>query len=251
MRIIPIKTDIVTKHDSIEKLIDRYITRVSENSVVIVTSKIISIIQGDVVSIDSDKSELIYKESEKYLLPENNPFRSTITITGHKLSAAAGIDESNADNVFVLLPSKVQSVANELRVNLQKKYSVVNIGVIITDSRSSPLYLGTHGVAMAYSGIKPLKDYIGTNDLFGRKIQVSRLNIVNGIASAAVTLMGEGEESTPIAIATELDADIFSNSNPTELEISEQYYEIENDLYAELLQTDKWLNGGGGFLARQ
>jgi F420-0:gamma-glutamyl ligase len=251
MRIIPIKTNIISQHDFIENVVDRYIASISENSVLVITSKIISIMQNDVVSIKSDKSELIHTECEMYLLPENNPFRSTITITGHKLSAAAGIDESNADNLFVLLPSKVQAVANKLRTFLQEKYSVKNIAVIITDSRSSPLYLGTHGVAMAYSGIKPLKDYIGTKDLFGREIQMSRLNIVNGIASGAVTVMGEGLESTPLALVTELDLDLFCASDPTDSELNEQFYKLDNDLYAELLQSNDWKKGGGGFLARQ
>jgi F420-0:gamma-glutamyl ligase len=251
MRVTPIKTNIISNNDSIQNLLDTYITDISENSVLVVTSKIISIMQGDVVSIDTDKVTLIQEECERYIPPSNNPFHSTITITGHKLSAAAGIDESNADNVYVLLPSKVQVVANKLRSYLQDKYSVTNIAVIITDSRSSPLYLGTHGVAMAYSGIKPLKDYIGKKDLFGREILVSRLNVVNGIASAAVTMMGEGIESTPLAVVSELDTSIFCNNNPTEVEINEQFYELENDLYAELLRSDLWIDGGGGFLARQ
>lgn len=251
MQVTPVKTNVVSQKDSLENLIDVYISGISENSVLVVTSKIISIMQGDVIGLEINKSELIYRECEYYIDPDTNPFHSTITITGHKLSAAAGIDESNADNVYVLLPSKVQDVANKLRSYVQEKYAVSNIAVIITDSRSSPLYLGTHGVAMAYSGIKPLKDYIGTKDLFGREIQVSRLNIVNGIASGAVTVMGEGLESTPLAIVTKLDSDLFCATDPTVSELNEQFYEANVDLYAELLQTNKWQKGGGGFLARQ
>ena len=44
------------------------------------------------------------------------------------------------------------------------------VGVIITDSKTTPLRWGTSGVAISYSGFSPLKNYIGSPDIFGKEM---------------------------------------------------------------------------------
>lgn len=56
------------------------------------------------------------------------------------------------------------------------------------------------GVALGYAGFAPLKNYIGTPDLFGRKLQHTQANLVNALAVSAVLVMGEGAERRPLAV---------------------------------------------------
>lgn len=247
MKILPYKTKAVEAGDDLFAILKSSIMSLEEKSVLCISSKIIALCQGDVCPADADKMQLIKEECEWYLPPETNKFGSTITITGHKLAAAAGIDESNAHGTLVLLPSHILQTATSVHKWLMQTYGVKNVGVVIIDSRSTPLNLGTTGQALTAVGIQPLKDYRGKVDIFGREIVVSRLNIVNCLASAAVLAMGEGDERLPIATIEQLD----------QVEFSQDYqgdaldYEIDNDLYAALLKSDLWQPGGGGYMRRQ
>lgn len=197
--------------------------------------------------LSADKHQLIKDECEWYLPPETNPFGSTITITGHKLAAAAGIDESNVQDSYVLLPSHIDRTAHSIQRWFMRTYAVDSIGVLIVDSRSTPLNLGTTGQVIAYARIQPINDYRGKNDLFGRTITISRLNVLNCLASAATLAMGEGSERTPIVVI----------EDTTQITFSQNYsgdtldYDKRQDLYAKLLATDAWQVGGRGYLKRQ
>src|SRR6266508_2193439 len=71
----------------------------------------------------------------------------------------------------------------------------------ITDSKTAPLRVGVTGVTLAYSGFQALNDYVGTKDLFGRAWRMIKVNVVDALATAAVLVMGEGSEQTPLASA--------------------------------------------------
>lgn len=239
------KAPLVEPNDDLFMVLSKTLLDVKDKSIIIVSSKIVSLCQGQVVPLDTNKRQLIASECEWYLPADSNPFNSTITITGHKLAAAAGIDESNAHNCFVLLPKNTKKVAQQIRQWAIDTFTIIDVGVVIIDSRSIPLNLGTVGQALAYDGIQPLKDYRGTNDLFGREILVSRLSTINCLASAAILVMGEGTEQMPVAVITD------TNISFTDTVTEPLDYPLDQDLYSQLLKSEKWIKGGGNYLSRQ
>jgi dihydrofolate synthase / folylpolyglutamate synthase len=247
MNISPIKTHTITSADTdIFKILDTYLPELQEQTIVAVTSKIVSITQGRVVPVgEADKDKLIEEESEYYLPREENPYGVSFTITNGTLAASAGIDESNADGKYVLWPKDPQESANAIREHLAKSKGLREVGVIITDSRTMPMLWGVTGMTIGYSGFTPLKDYIGTPDLFGRDFVFEKLNVADSLAAAATVVMGEGNESTPIAIISDVSFVQFQDRNPTEEELASLRIDRQTDLYAPFLNSAPWRKGRG------
>lgn len=245
MKITAIKTHKITVHDTdLLQILDRYLPEVSEGSIVAVTSKVVALCEGRVVKTDqTDKESLIKKEAEYYLPRASSKYGVSLTITGGQLIATAGIDESNADGYFVLWPEDAQKSANSIRKYLQEKFQIKQLGVIITDSKTTPLRWGVTGTAIAYSGFQPLHDLIGTPDLFGRELKMTKVNIVDGLAGAAVLVMGEGTEQTPLAIIEEVGFVQFVSENPSQIELKSLRIELEDDIYQPILSTADWQKG--------
>jgi F420-0:gamma-glutamyl ligase len=63
-----------------------------------------------------------------------------------------------------------------------------------------PGRIGTIGVAIANAGFEPTEDERGNKDLFGRILRVSFRAISDSLATVAVAVMGEGNESLPAAV---------------------------------------------------
>jgi putative folate metabolism gamma-glutamate ligase len=247
MKVTPIKTHKITVDDSdLIKILDKYLIIFPEKSVLAITSKIVSITEGRFVKIGGvDKDELIKKESQFYLPREQNPYNVSITIARNMLAATAGIDESNGDGYYILWPKDPQRTANDVCRYLKRRFSLKDVGVIITDSKTTPMRWGVTAIALAYSGFKPLKDYIGKKDLFGRKFEFEKLSIVDSLAGAASVVMGEGAEQTPMAIISDLPFVEFQDRNPTVKELKELCISIDEDLYGPFLKNMKWKKGKG------
>lgn len=157
---------------------------------------------------------------------------------------SAGIDESNGNGYYILWPKNPQNTANLIREYLVKKFKLNNLGVIIVDSKTTPLRWGVTGVAVSHSGFSALNNYIGTDDIFGKKFRVEKVNVADGLAASAVLVMGEGNEQTPIAIIEETPFVNFKNKNPSVEELKELAITIEDDLYGQILKSVKWKKGG-------
>jgi len=245
MKIDPIKTKRVTAKDrSIFQILDESITALEDGSIVAITSKIISICEGRVKHKNSvDKDDLIINESDRYISKNLSKYGFYFTITNNRLIPTAGIDESNGNGYYVLWPKNPQSTANKIREHLAKKHNLKRLGVVITDSTCQPLTWGTTGIAIAHSGFCALKNYIGTKDLFYRKLKVTQANISGGIASAAVLAMGEGAEQTPICIVSDAPFIKFQDRNPTVKELSSLAIDPAEDLFAPFIMAVKWKTG--------
>lgn len=263
MIINPIKTRVfIPPKDDLFALLKESLSpdMVSDNSVVIVTSKIVSIGQGRCIKIDDvkDKDKLIEGESDLYLPRDKVPAAQTkagaslaskrweksvmLTIKDNIMIPTSGIDESNAADYYILWPERPFEVAKEIYTFLKNEFNLKNFGVIISDSHTVPLRWGTMGIALSYWGFYPLKDYRGTKDIFGREMKISQLNIADSLATAGVLAMGEGNEQTPIAVVNDIpsikfgDFD-FEKENP--LAIAR-----EEDIYGPLLNNIEWEKGG-------
>ncbi len=247
MQIKTIKTHKITREDkSIFEILGKYLPGFEDNSILCVTSKIVSITEGRIAPIQSsNKDELVEKESEYFLPKEENIYGFHLTITQNLLIPAAGIDESNGNGYYILWPKNPQESANKIREYLVDKFKVKHIGVIITDSKTTPLRWGTTGVGIAYSGFAPLNNYIGKPDLFGREMRVTQSNIMDGLSAGAVAVMGEGQEQTPLAIVTQIPNVQFQDRNPTQEEIEQLKIDLDTDVYSSILKRAPWKKGKG------
>jgi F420-0:gamma-glutamyl ligase len=90
------------------------------------------------------------------------------------------------------------------------------------------------GVALGYAGFKGIRDYRGTKDLFGRVLKMSRTDVADSLATAAVLEMGEGSERQPLAVITHARIDITEKVDRNELKIA-----LRDDLYYPLFRRIK------------
>ncbi len=227
MIITPIKTRIFAEGENLANFITKHIKRLPEQTVLVVTSKIVALAEKRTVIIENiqTKVELIKKESD-YAVPTKHVW---LTIKDGMVMATAGIDESNANGKLILLPKDSFKSAYKLRMVLKRHYKVKNLGILITDSRTIPWRAGVAGVALGYAGFKGIKSYVGDRDIFGRKFRFERTNVADSLATAAVLTMGEGNEQQPLAIMTETGIEFCDKIHRKELRI-----DILDDMYAPL-----------------
>ncbi|OGK17885.1 hypothetical protein A2866_00515 [Candidatus Roizmanbacteria bacterium RIFCSPHIGHO2_01_FULL_39_8] len=242
MKITPIKTHKIAPYkESIFGVLDKYIRVLHDDSIIVVTSKIVSVCEGSIIkTTDIDKEELIEKEADLYLPPVETKYNYHLTIKNNLMVFAAGIDESNGNGFYILWPQDPQKSANSIRSYLKNKFQLKRIGVLITDSKTTPLRAGTTGISLTHSGFAAVKSYIGKPDIFGRNLKLQKVNMADSLASAAVTVMGEGNEQTPIALIEDVSFVQFQDRNPTKEELGEFHVPIQDDLYSPLIQNTKW-----------
>jgi dihydrofolate synthase / folylpolyglutamate synthase len=247
MIITPIKTDKITPgNKDLFQILDKFLPEIKEGSVLAITSKIVAICEGRVVKLDEvEKESLVEKEADLYLPASENKYGFNITIKNNIFIASAGVDESNGNGYYILWPKDPQESANKIREYLKIKFNLKNVGVVITDSKTTPLRWGVTGVALAHSGFNGLNNYIEKPDIFGRPMHVTKASIMDGLASAAVLVMGEGAEQTPIALIENLPFVEFQDRNPTNEELEMLKIELEDDIYSPILKNIDWKKGRG------
>jgi len=245
MQVQAIKTHrITTKDQNVLAILDAYLPTLHDGTILAITSKIIAICQGRVVPIGTvDKHTLIAQEAEYFLPPDLNKYHMTLTIKHGLLIPTAGIDESNGDGFYVLWPQAHQQTANEVRAYVQRRFGCQHLGIIITDSKTTPLRRGVTGIALAYSGFHALNNYVGTVDLFGRPLRMTQVNVVDALATAAVLIMGEGNEQTPLAVVSDLPFVTFQERDPSAEELQQLRIALEDDLYGPLFSSVQWHKG--------
>ena len=245
MTIKPYKTHKIKPNDNLYKILDEYLPVLAEDTVIAIASKVVGICEGRIVKNESadQKDTLVEQEADYYLPREYNQYGFMITINKGILVASAGIDESNSGEYFSLWPENPQKSANDIRDYLTKKHNFKHLGVIITDSKLTPLRWGVTGVAIAHSGFQALNSYIGKPDIFGRLMHAEKSNVADSLATAAVAEMGEGNEQQPLAVITEANFIQFQPRNPTHEELESLKISLEDDVYASLLTSVKWIAG--------
>ncbi len=220
--------------DSLWAVLDESLPTLKNEDVVLISSKVVAIHQGQCLPIaTSDKDELVNKAADFIISREYST--QPLTVAHHAFLGAAGIDESNGDGHYILLPENIFVFAKEAHEYLCAKYQQSKLGVIITDSHSGPFRYGATGVALAWWGIEPMEDHRGRKDLFGREIKYERSNLVDGLAAGAVVVSGEVDECIPVVIARQVPRLVFT-SESTEDHLLVPYRE---DLFRVLYE--KWL----------
>lgn len=225
MQVRPVRTRIFRERENLADFVVRHIPRVKEGTIIVVTSKIVALSEGRTVEIKDEhtREEVIKREADFAM----RTMYTWLTLKDGLLMSSAGVDESNAEgNKIILLPKDSFKAASALRAELRKRYKVKKLGVLIPDSRVLALRAGAVGVAMGYAGFRGIRDYRGTKDMFGRVMKISRTNIPDSLASAAVLVMGEGKEQQPLAVVTGLDVEFTDRTNRKETIIPP-----EHDMY--------------------
>lgn len=215
--------------------IEPFLPKLEERSIVAVTSKVVSVCEGRTVPQHSiSKTELIAKEADRVIPnPEASDDRILLTYKNHLLIPSAGVDESNGNGQYILYPQDPFQSAQKLWSYLREKRSLQSLGVMITDSHTTPLRWGVTGVALAWWGFEPVTSYIGKPDLFGHPLRVTKINVVDALAVSAVFTMGESSEKTPVAIITDAPHVNFTEKPQS---VEEICVDPQDDLYRPLLK---------------
>lgn len=245
MQVCAIKTPIVKKDYDLFALIRDSLRELAEQSIVVVTSKVVALCEGAVAPIKAgtreEKHALVKQEAEAYLDASYSQYDLLIAIKHGQIAINAGIDQSNTGKYYAFLPKNPYQSAKAIWQFLKKEFKVKQVGVLITDSRTQPLKWGTVGTALAHCGFKALNNKIGHLDLFGRKLQMTQVNVAEGLAAAAVVEMGEADEAQPLAVITNASQVEFTPRPPTDQEIADLEIPIEDDVYGPMLMTAPWI----------
>jgi coenzyme F420-0:L-glutamate ligase/coenzyme F420-1:gamma-L-glutamate ligase len=189
--------------------------RLEDGDVVVVAQKIVSKAEGRIVDLsrvspsrsavelagrlkkDPREVEVILRESKEIVRLGH----VLISRTEHGfICANAGADRSNAGpGMMTLLPRDPDRSARRIRRELERTFKR-RIAVIISDTWGRPFRMGCVGMAIGVSGMEPLMRLRGERDLHGRMLRTTVLCPADSIAAAAVLVMGESGEGTPVAI---------------------------------------------------
>lgn len=247
MKATAYKTHKIDIGEDIFNILDTYLPILEENSVVAIASKIIALCQKDVIKKEpgTEKKDLIPKETDYYLGDDYpTPYGQKISIKNHALTASGGIDESNGNGYFILWPKNLQKITNDIWNYLKKKNNIQNLGIVVTDSRVTPLRWGVIGIALSWCGFEAIKSYIGQPDIYGNLMHAEKTSIIDSLATTATLITGEGGEQTPLAVFEDLNFITFKDRIPTESEIKGIQIDMKDDLFAPLLTSVKWEKGG-------
>lgn len=164
--------------------------------IVVVTSKIVSKIEGQLIAVPSDpdardeaRRKLVLEESVRVIAR-----RGRTLITENRLGivqAASGVDTSNvAGDELALLPADPDASALALRNGLRERLGV-EVAVVITDTMGRAWRIGQTDVAIGSSGLEVIHRYAGTVDAQGNTLEVTEVAVADEVASAADLVKGK------------------------------------------------------------
>ncbi len=202
--------------DTILKALARRKLRLQRGDILVVTHKIVSKAEGQVVPLqrvkpsrvarrwakrnrlDARVAELALSQARRVVRMQRGVL---ITQTRHGLVCAnSGVDLSNVDGgrSAVLLPRDPDRSAEELRRALKERTGL-DVPVIITDSFGRPWREGLTDVAIGLAGMEAFRDYRGRRDGAGYKLRATQEAVADELAALAA-LAGGKLSRTPACI---------------------------------------------------
>ena len=213
----------VKQGDSLAEIIltasEKQGTPIESGDILVVTQKVVSKAEGRTVNLNTiepsafalsvaEKScrdprlvELVLRESRGIVRMDVSR-GIIITETRHGFVCAnAGIDTSNVpgDGLVSLLPEDPDESARRIREEVRASRPGVDLAVIISDTFGRAWREGHANFAIGVAGISPFVDYRGTPDAYGRILKVTRIAVVDELASAA-ELVTAKSINVPVAI---------------------------------------------------
>jgi coenzyme F420-0:L-glutamate ligase/coenzyme F420-1:gamma-L-glutamate ligase len=200
----------VTAGDDVASLIDEALarsnTRLVDGDVVVVTHKIVSKAEGQVIDLADDGPDahryLVEQEATSIIRRRGD---LVIALTRHGfICANAGVDRSNAGpGKAILLPRDPDHAANRIRLRLARAHDA-RIAVIITDTFGRAWRRGLVDVAIGVAGMEAINDLRGSLDDYGHELEVTEVALADEIAGAADLVIGKASRN-PVAIVRGVD----------------------------------------------
>jgi coenzyme F420-0:L-glutamate ligase/coenzyme F420-1:gamma-L-glutamate ligase len=179
--------------DDLSRLLAHAAPDLADGDVLVVTQKVVSKAEAQLVPIDPNdpesKARIVEGESVRVLRRRGD---LVISETRHGFVCAnAGVDLSNVEHGWAaLLPEDPDRSARRLRDGLRGRLNV-NVAVIISDTFGRVWRRGLTDVAIGCAGIRAVVDLRGTTDAMGRELAVTEVCVVDELASAAELVMGK------------------------------------------------------------
>ena len=176
----------------------------ADGDVLVVTSKVVSKVEGRLIATSGDPEErekarqqAIEDESVR-VIARRGPLR--IAETRHGLvMAAAGVDASNmADGEIALLPLDPDDSARRLRAEIAARTGL-QVAVIISDSMGRPWRHGIADVAIGVAGLAAVTDLRGERDRHGNLLEVTEVAVADELAAAGDLVKGKLSD-VPVAV---------------------------------------------------
>ncbi len=228
LEIIPIiiKKEI-QKGDDLAKVFLSNFKGVQEGDVIVVAQKAISKQEGKIVDLsqvipsmlavgiaaeygkDPKLVEVILSEAQRIVRMQGGVI---ITETKHGFVCAnSGVDESNLPKGFAsLLPDDPDGSA----LTFQSKISEITgkkVAVIISDTFGRPFREGQTNHAIGIAGMRPINDYAGKKDSFGKTLRVTAIAQADELCGAAELVMKKSA-NCPFAVIRNFDYESANES---------------------------------------
>lgn len=219
MQLYPIKCNLILPGDSITSRLVEALSGANlglkNGDIIAVASKVVSLSERNIFSLSDVKPTIsarrlarrfgLSPEFAQVVLDESDAVYGGVhgvllTLKNGDAVANSGFDRKNSpDESVIPWPVNSRRSAETIRKIVSRKLGK-RVGVVIVDSRVTPLRLGTTGVAIACSGFRPVRDDRGRRDLYGRLVLITLQSLADGIAGAAHLLMGETRERIPFVL---------------------------------------------------
>lgn len=203
-----------------------------DRDVVVVTQKIVSKAEGMIVDLasvtpseqaikiarehgkDARVVELVLREAKRIVAIMDGVI---ITETRHGFVCAnSAVDGSNVEGEHVtLLPLDPDESARRIRYGLMKMTGR-RVAVVISDTFGRPFREGQVNVAVGIAGIRPIMDYRGSRDMYGKELRVTSIAVADEVASAAELVMGKSR-GIPVAIVRGMEYEEAEDASVREL----------------------------------
>ncbi len=222
LSILPVKgIPDIKRGDDVGKLIVERVENQGDEfqsgDIAVISQKIVSKAEGRMVALskiipsdfaetianqtgkDPRQVEVVLRESKKIIRMRGGHL---ITETTHGfICANSGVDQSNVGKTrdsVTLLPRNPDASADRIRKTIHH-VTGTDVPVIITDTFGRAWRVGQVNFAIGISGMKPIRDYKGTKDMYRRTLQVTEIAVADELASAAELVMNKADK-VPVAI---------------------------------------------------
>ena len=181
-------------------------TPLEDGDIVVVTSKIVSKVEGRTVELadvdpspfaiewsakwdkDAAVTEVVLREAQR-VVRQSGPVLITETRHGF-VCANSGVDQSSCGGHgrLVLLPSDPDASARGIRAGLTELG--IDAAVIISDTFGRAWREGQTDIAIGIAGMQPIHSYIGQFDPHGHEFRVQAVCLADELAGAAELVKG-------------------------------------------------------------
>lgn len=219
MKLFGIPTKLIRHGDNLVDVIlearKKQRLEIEDKDLLAITSKAVAIAQNRLVKLSSiEPSEKAKMLAEKHELEPSfvevvlreaervygGVTKALLTLKNNMLVANAGVDRKNAPEGYAILwPMNPFETAEKTRRGILAKTGK-RVGVLIVDSRITPLRMGTTALAIGVAGFKPIRDCRVERDLYSKRIYITRHALADDLASAAHLIMGETTARIPVVL---------------------------------------------------